>query len=120
MLIWLLTVPPGWLSHIPYTLGASLITLTGASALGQYIRMAMTALEFFLGHSGASISPAGLSAPGCLPEQVLARAELEGHSRSSRAEPWVVGLRRPKLLVDLSSCSQEPSLTAEVAAAEAL
>lgn len=52
--------------------------LTGASALGQYTRMAMTALEFFMGHSGASISPAGLSAPECLPEHVLARAELGG------------------------------------------
>lgn len=50
MLMWLLTVPPGWLSQILYALGASLITLTGASALGQYIRVAMTVLDVFLGH----------------------------------------------------------------------
>lgn len=102
--MWLLTVPPGWLSQIPYALGASLITLTGASALGQYIRVAMTVLDVFLGHSGASISPAGRSVPGCLPERVLAGAELGGRKGGSRAEPWSVGLRRPKQLVDLNSC----------------
>lgn len=108
--MWLLTVPPGWLSQIPYTLGASLITLTGASALGQYIRMAMTALEFFLG-------PLSLLQDFRLQDAFLSTCWLE---LSSRAMPWVVGLRRPKQLVDLSSCSQEPSLTAEVAATEAL
>lgn len=104
MLMWLLTVPPGWLSQIPYALGASLITLTGTSALGQYTRVAMTVLDVFLGHFGASISSAGRSVLGCLPEHVLAGAELLGHTGGSRAELWSVGLRKPKQLVDLSSC----------------
>lgn len=76
MLMWLLTVFPGWLSQIPYILGTSWTMLTRASAMGQYTLVAMTVLEVFLGHSCASISPAGLSATGRLLEHLLARAEI--------------------------------------------
>lgn len=54
--------------------------------MGQYTLMALIALEVFLGHSCASISPEGLWAPGCLLEHLLARAELGGHMGGSREE----------------------------------
>lgn len=50
--------------------------LTRASAMGQSTLVAMTVLEVFLGHSCASISPAGLLATGRLLEHLLARAEI--------------------------------------------
>lgn len=41
MLMWLLTVFPGWLSQIPYILGTSWTMLTRVSAMGQYTLVAM-------------------------------------------------------------------------------
>lgn len=71
-----------WLFQIPYTLRASLTTLSGATVIGLN---AMAALDVFLEHPRASLCPAGLLAPRCLLKQRLARAELGGHVGGSRA-----------------------------------